>query len=271
MLYPFDYEHVLVRKPPTLFGNMLQVGAARPLIRRTPIALAVAFAATLAANAVGSAAQAQSLSDLVGSAKKAGSALFGSTEFASGSMDALPQWRRILGDLRNQTRDLRDCIRSANACADRSQRDLGKLIRDSRGKSRMKKLQAVNRFFNRWPYKLDEDAYGLREYWANPSEFMRRSGDCEDYAIAKFFALRQLGFDNDSMRIVVLWDRIRNIGHAVLAVYDGPGILILDNINRMIVSHASYRHYIPQYSMNETTRWAHVHKQKIPRLVASTS
>ena len=57
----------------------------------------------------------------------------------------------------------------------------------------------------------------------------------------------------------------------MLAVYDGPRILILDNINRMIVSHASYRHYIPQYSMNETTRWAHVHKQKIPRLMASSS
>ena len=98
-----------------------------------------------------------------------------------------------------------------------------------------------------------------------------RSGDCEDYAIAKFFALRHLGFDNDSMRVVILWDQIRNIGHAVLAVYDGPQILILDNLNRMIVSHARYRHYIPQYSMNETTRWAHVHKQKIPQLVASAS
>ena len=25
MLYPFDFEHVLIRKPPTLFGNMLYI------------------------------------------------------------------------------------------------------------------------------------------------------------------------------------------------------------------------------------------------------
>ena len=48
---------------------------------------------------------------------------------------------------------------------------------------------------------------------------MRMSGDCEDYAIAKFFALRQLGFGAEQMRIVILWDEIRGIGHAVLAVY----------------------------------------------------
>ena len=248
-----------------------QVGARHPVHRRVPKSLAVLFAATLVTTVAGTAAQAGSLSDLAGSAKRAGAALFGSTEFASTSLQALPQWRRVLGTMRTDARQLQSCLGNAAACTSDSQRALADMIKGAKGKSRMEKLLAVNRFFNRWPYKLDEEVYGLREYWANPSEFMRRSGDCEDYAIAKFFALRQLGFDNDSMRVVILWDQIRNIGHAVLAVYDGPKILILDNINRMIVSHSSYRHYIPQYSMNETTRWAHVHKQKIPQLVASAS
>ena len=87
---------------------------------------------------------------------------------------------------------------------------------------------------------------------------MSRSGDCEDYAIAKYFALRALGFDRDALRIVVLKDRIRGIGHAVLAVYLADDILILDNLSDRIFSHLKYKHYVPQYSMNETARWAHV-------------
>src|SRR3546814_7668568 len=52
-------------------------------------------------------------------------------------------------------------------------------------------------------------------------------------------------------------DRIRRVGHAVLAVYALGDILILDSLTDLIFSHRKYRHYVPQYSMNETTRWAH--------------
>lgn len=49
----------------------------------------------------------------------------------------------------------------------------------------------------------------------------------------------------------------RGIGHAVLAVYLADDILILDSLSSLIVSHSRYQHYVPQASMNETTRWAH--------------
>ena len=57
---------------------------------------------------------------------------------------------------------------------------------------------------------------------------MTYSGDCEDYAIAKFFALRELGFANQELRIAVVYDNLRRIGHAVLAVYVEGDILIGD-------------------------------------------
>ena len=87
---------------------------------------------------------------------------------------------------------------------------------------------------------------------------MTRSGDCEDYSIAKYFALRQLGFNKEELRIVILMDRIRGIGHAVLAYYAKDQILILDSLSNLILPHSRYKHYVPQYSMNETTRWAHI-------------
>jgi predicted transglutaminase-like cysteine proteinase len=87
---------------------------------------------------------------------------------------------------------------------------------------------------------------------------MTRSGDCEDYSIAKYFALRKLGFSADEMRIVILMDQIRGIGHAILAIQEGNDTLILDSLSNLLLSHTAYKHYVPQYSMNETTRWAHI-------------
>ncbi len=123
------------------------------------------------------------------------------------------------------------------------------------GLDRDGQLQAVNRFFNRKPYKTDRATYRTSEYWAAPDEFMAYSGDCEDYAIAKFFALRELGFANQELRIAVVYDKLRRIGHAVLAVYAEGDILILNNQTDTIASHARYDNFVPWYLVNETALW----------------
>ena len=128
----------------------------------------------------------------------------------------------------------------------------------------MDQLRTVNTFFNKWPYRLDEDIYGVSDWWATPQEFLKNSGDCEDYAISKYFALRELGFPPEDLRIVILKDRIRNIGHAVLAVYADNEVHVLDNVTDMIFPHTKYRHYVPQYSLNERARWAHIPVAKQP-------
>lgn len=213
-------------------------------------------------------ASAQSLSDVIRAVDRRGEALFGSTEFQSKTFKALPQWQRVLQRMGQEGAALARCAAEAEACTTSAQQSWRSLIQEAKGLGADEMLHKVNQFFNRWPYKFDQELYGRSEYWASPSEFMIRSGDCEDYAIAKFFALRQLGLDNDSMRVVILWDQIRGIGHAVLAIYEADQILILDNLSQFIVSHDRFKHYIPQYSMNETTRWAHVNSEKIPNLYA---
>ena len=92
-----------------------------------------------------------------------------------------------------------------------------KIIHEARAAA-FEQLKTVNAFFNRWPYRLDIDVYGESDYWATPQEFLRLSGDCEDYSITKYYALKQLGVPVDRMRIVMLFDTIRGIAHAVLAV-----------------------------------------------------
>lgn len=119
-------------------------------------------------------------------------------------------------------------------------------------------LQTVNRFWNQWPYRQDSEVYKKADYWAIPAEFVKNSGDCEDYAIAKYFTLKEIGYDTSQMRIVVLMETVRNIAHAVLVVYRDGDAFVLDNLSTNVLSHSRYRNYLPQYSVNEEFRWAHV-------------
>ncbi|MFQ5774561.1 MAG: transglutaminase-like cysteine peptidase [Kiloniellaceae bacterium] len=204
------------------------------------------------------ATQAQTLAEVARAGQTARAGLFGSIEFRAESLDGLPQWTRVLAAMEKERGAFARCVRVAARCTTPALRSWRKIIAAAASLDRAARLRAVNDYFNRWPYRQDPDVYGRSEYWATPSEFMARSGDCEDYAVAKYFALRQLGFGKDEMRIVILTDEIRGIGHAVLAIYGEDGILVLDSLSNLIVSDDRYKHYVAQYSMNETTRWAHV-------------
>jgi predicted transglutaminase-like cysteine proteinase len=123
------------------------------------------------------------------------------------------------------------------------------------------KLEKVNDFANEWPYKTDWEVWQMSDYWESPGEFLKYSGDCEDYAITKFISLKKLGVPTDKLRIVVLQDTIRNIAHAVLSVQVDDKYYILDSLINMVVEDDMLNHYIPQYSVNTTTRWAHIMPQ----------
>ena len=146
----------------------------------------------------------------------------------------------MLEKVRKQREVHARCLADETNCVSPVTRSWRRVVTTAAGLDRKKRLEVTNRFFNRWPYKEDRETYGNREYWAPPSEFMDNSGDCEDYAIAKFFALRYLGYSNEEMRIAVVFDRMRRIGHAVLAIYADQDIVILSNQTDRIASHTRY-------------------------------
>jgi len=187
-----------------------------------------------------------------------GPKLFGTVEF-KGQITKLPKWTDVLAKMKAWKGYFNDASTSSLP----SKTGWAKLKGELQGKSDLDKLKGVNKFFNQWPYRLDQENYGQSDYWATPPEFLKKSGDCEDYSIAKFYALQELGFSGDSMRIVALKDSIRNIGHAVLAVYTPDEIYVLDNQTVMVLPDTKYKHYVPQYSVNEKFRWMHVPPKKM--------
>ena len=194
--------------------------------------------------------------DEIAPAIKPGKGLFRSHEFRS-TLKALPNWTRVLASAEKQTDAFYACNTSVETCSSVAL-SWQKIINQSLGLDEMAQLNSVNKYFNRWPYGLDIDIYGVSDYWATPGEFLKLSGDCEDYSITKYYALRKLGFSVDDMRIVLLKDTIRNISHAVLAVKIEGESYVLDNVSDLVLSHLKYEHYVPQYSVNEFYRWAHV-------------
>ena len=144
----------------------------------------------------------------------------------------------------------------------------GQFRRRLEGRPLREKLREVNRFWNAWPYRSDREAWSREDYWAAPAEFLDRSGDCEDFCIAKYFTLRALGIPADDMRIVVVKETIRGIGHAVLAVFEREEVHILDNLSDSVRPMRLVRNYVPHVSVNENGRWMHV-KAKPARAAGS--
>ncbi|MCR4667624.1 MAG: transglutaminase-like cysteine peptidase [Desulfovibrio sp.] len=176
--------------------------------------------------------------------------LFGTVEFKR-PLSSLPAWLKLLE--RNKVSSI-----FVNGKQFTKSSTWDTLKAGAKGKQGLELLRYVHTFWNKWPYREDSLNWGTQDYWAIPAEFLKKSGDCEDYAIIKYFTLKELGIPADKMRIVVLRDTVRNLAHAVLVVYLDSDAYVLDNLSSAVLSHTRFRHYQPQYSVNEFGRWAHL-------------
>lgn len=177
-----------------------------------------------------------------------------------GKLKALPRWQRIVDKMAGYKQQyLSNSLPTSGKNQRKRWREFKKQIASA---NRIEQIRKVNAYFNKWPYRLDQENWGKREYWATPPEFIKKSGDCEDYAIAKYYALRELGIPAKKLRIVALQDSIRRLGHAVLVVYTNDEAYVLDNQTKLVLPHGKYSHYIPQFSVNELNRWAHLPVKK---------
>ncbi|MDQ0251466.1 putative transglutaminase-like cysteine proteinase [Sphingomonas kyeonggiensis] len=98
-----------------------------------------------------------------------------------------------------------------------------------RGLPAADQVSGVQAVVNRLPYVSDLANWGMADRWETPAEMFARGGDCEDFALTKYFALRDLGLPEAAMRIAVVWDSQDAEQHAVLFVEAGGQNWVLDN------------------------------------------
>lgn len=130
---------------------------------------------------------------------------------------------------------------------------LGDLVDSSSALDEQSKIRVVNDFFNEVPYYRDIQHWKQKDYWATPIEKLSTNGgDCEDYSIAKYYTLRELGIDEKKLRIMYVkaleWDE----AHMVLAYYPEPSFppLVLDNLKKDLKPANERKDLVPVFSFN---------------------
>jgi len=125
--------------------------------------------------------------------------------------------------------------------------------------SELERLQVVNRFFNQQlRYVEDIDLWHEVDYWATPIQsLIKGAGDCEDYAIAKYFSLRRMGIPSDKLRITYVKALRQNRAHMVLTYYSTPQAqpLVLDSLMDAIKPASERPDLLPVYAFNGEGLW----------------
>ncbi|WP_419708972.1 cysteine protease LapG [Pseudomonas sp. NFX224] len=128
------------------------------------------------------------------------------------------------------------------------------LLQSERDAPEREQLTAVNRFFNQQlNFQDDTRIWRQTDYWATPVEaLIKGAADCEDYALAKYFSLRELGIPSEKLRITYVKALTQNQAHMVLTFYSSPTAdpLVLDNLIGDIRPASQRKDLLPVYAFN---------------------
>ncbi len=174
--------------------------------------------------------------------------LFGTAEVKTNGVAMFPKWTSVMSrfDQQMKTQGNSATVRTWKA-----------QLEGLKGMGRAQQIEEVNRYMNNVRYVEDSRNYGKSDQWSTPIEFLTKGGDCEDFAIAKYASLRALGFSADQMRVAIVQDKIKNVPHAILIVYDGGNTYVLDNQDKATRNAENVSRYKPIFSLNSDSWWLH--------------
>ena len=157
----------------------------------------------------------------------------------------------IESDITNEQAVLDRCRANAESCPSYAAQFL-RLIKAVKAKSGRDQLDEANRAVNMAiRYVSDYAQHGEADRWSAPlATFATGKGDCEDYAIAKYVALREAGFPEGDLRVVLVRDHAVRQDHAVLAARLDDRWLILDNRRAELLADSDVSSFTPLFAIN---------------------
>ena len=159
---------------------------------------------------------------------------FGMAAFAAPEGVTKDKWRQIKADLLAELPKLSKCQTNLDGCTS-SSRKFGDIVKEVESRDGLAKIAFINAVINALiDYEPDRSQWGVADQWTAPfvnkkGAFETGHGDCEDYALAKYVALRQAGVRSEDVRVVLVHDYAVRVDHAILAVRHDKRWLILDN------------------------------------------
>jgi len=158
------------------------------------------------------------------------------------------KWLDVERQVDDERKVLRICEKNPASCPSPAALEFLAIVDSARPLKGRAQLGEINRAIN-LAIRLSSDLalYGAEDVWSPPLATLAiGAGDCEDYAIAKFVALREVGISPDDLRIVIMRDTLHGEDHAVAAARLDGHWLTLDNRRMAMVEDVDVRNYRPQ-------------------------
>jgi predicted transglutaminase-like cysteine proteinase len=167
------------------------------------------------------------------------------------------KWHRVEASLRHDAAALEACRGDTATCSRSVARFLA-IVREAAARVSRARLEYVNDVLNdAIQYTTDIVQHGVVDRWSSPLETLASGrGDCEDYAIAKYAALRESGVPAANLRIVLLRDAASRSDHAVLAARDDGSWYVLDNRGALFARDLDLPHYAPLFVLTQGSVYA---------------
>jgi predicted transglutaminase-like cysteine proteinase len=166
------------------------------------------------------------------------------------------KWRKVADDIRAQEPALMRCLADAAQCSPAAARFVA-IVKEAREHEGRVRLNFVNqRVNNAIRYTSDLTQWATPDEWSAPlgggkGSFETGMGDCEDYAIAKYVALRAAGIPAKQLRVLLVRDNIARLDHAVLAANEDGHWYVLDNRWTVAVEDSDVRRFTPLFALDD--------------------
>jgi len=163
------------------------------------------------------------------------------------------KWLDVERKLDDERVQLALCDGDRDRCVSPAALQFLAIVDNAKARDGRARLGEINRAINLAIRPMSDLAqYGAIDVWSSPLvTFASGAGDCEDYAIAKFAALRHAGVSPDDLRIVIMHDTLRDEDHAVAAARLDGHWLMLDNRRMAMVEDADVRNYRPTFVIDQ--------------------
>jgi predicted transglutaminase-like cysteine proteinase len=167
--------------------------------------------------------------------------------------DLRAKWLDVERKLDDERVQLALCDGDRDRCVSPAALQFLAIVDNAKAREGRARLGEINRAINLAIRPMDDLAqYGAIDVWSSPLvTFASGAGDCEDYAIAKFAALRHAGISPDDLRIVIMRDTIRGEDHAVAAARLDGHWLMLDNRRMAMIEDVHISNYRPTFVIDQ--------------------
>lgn len=162
------------------------------------------------------------------------------------------KWRALEAALRADAEAIALCRADADACSAPAAR-LVSIVAAAQARGGRSRIVGVNAAINSAVrYTSDYARHGVPDHWSAPlATLASGQGDCEDYAIAKFVALREAGVPAADLRLLLVRDLMSRQDHAVLAARHDGRWLVMDNRWDALMEPDALARFMPLFALDD--------------------